>query len=276
MSIRFTKMQALGNDFVVLDCVRQSIDINKTLIQRLADRHLGVGCDQVLILGPTQNNQADFSYRIFNPDGNEVYQCGNGARCIGLFIQQEKLSDKSIYVLETKHNTMRVECQANQYVQVDIAIPQFDPAALPFRTNQNTAPYHLQLMGYAIDFDVVSVGNPHCIVQRNDYSLADIVSIGRQVNEHPAFPEGVNVGFVKKCSRNEIELCVYERGAGVTEACGSGACAAVAVGCYRDDLDSMVTVRQAGGQVQVFWKTADAAIQLRGIATRVFEGIWLD
>jgi diaminopimelate epimerase len=123
---------------------------------------------------------------------------------------------------------------------------------------------------------VVSVGNPHCIIQRNDYSLADIISIGEQLNRHPAFPEGVNVGFVKKCSRDEIELCVYERGAGVTEACGSGACAAVAVGRHHKDLDSTVTVRQAGGQVQVFWKTNDTPVQLRGTATRVFDGIWFD
>ncbi len=270
---RFTKMHALGNDFVVLDCVRQSIPITQELIQQLSDRHCGVGCDQVLIIAPTDNKNADFNYRIFNADGGEVFQCGNGARCVGLFIQQEKLSHKKIIVLETQRDLLRVQCLENQAVQADIAKPNFDIASLPFKTGENKAPYHLKLEPFSIEFDVVSVGNPHCVLSQNHFSHADRISIGEQLNAHSAFPDGVNVGFVTHESRSQIQLCVYERGVGITQACGSGACAAVAVGRKRGDLDADVQVHQAGGVLQVLWESDDAVIQLRGPAVRVFEGV---
>lgn len=265
MSIRFTKMQGLGNDFVVLDAVSQSIHITSEFIVRIADRHYGVGCDQVLIIAPASNAKADFTYRIFNPDGAEVYQCGNGARCVGLLIQQKKLSDKKIIYLETKCSLMRVECVDNNNVIVDIAVPHFDPASLPFISSENlTLPF---------EFDVVSVGNPHCVLYANTLSRAEMIAIGEQLNAHPAFPEGVNVGFMHCESRDRIVLCVYERGAGITQACGSGACAAVAVGRKRGLLNETVSVQQAGGDVQVIWKSEDAAIRLCGPAVTVFEGV---
>lgn len=273
MSIRITKMHALGNDFVVLDAVRQKIPVTKKWIQALSDRHRGVGCDQVLMLTTAQNKKADFGYRIFNADGGEVFQCGNGARCIGLFISQEKLSDKKIIYLETKHDVMRVNLMNDHEVQVDIAIPNFNPSSLPFKTTEKKSPYHLQLKNHAIEFDVVSVGNPHCVLQREQLSQSEIIAIGQALNQHAAFPEGINVGFVKIISRNHIELCVYERGVGITQACGSGACAAVAVGCHRGDLDRAVTVQQAGGDVRVSWPSQDAPIQLCGSATRVFDSV---
>lgn len=273
MSIRIAKMHALGNDFIVIDAVRQKISVTKKWIQQLSDRHRGVGCDQVLMITPPQNKKADFGYRIFNADGNEVFQCGNGARCVGLFISQEKLSDKKIIYLETSRDMMRVNLINNAEMQVDVAIPNFNPSSLPFKTNERVAPYHLQLKNHAIEFDVVSIGNPHCVLQRDNLSQADIIEIGQALNQHAAFPEGVNVGFVKIISRNHIELCIYERGVGVTQACGSGACAAVAVGSHRGYLDTAVTVTQPGGDVYVSWPSQDASIQLSGSATRVFDTV---
>jgi len=265
MSIRFTKMQGLGNDFVVIDAVSQSIVITPAWIAQIADRHYGVGCDQVLIISPASNPKADFTYRIFNSDGNEVYQCGNGARCVGLFIRAKKLSDKKIIYLETKRDLIRVECVDNNNVIVDMAVPNFNPASLPFITNTN--------LMLPFEFTVVSVGNPHCVLQTQAMSRDEMIMIGEQLNAHPAFPEGVNVGFMHCESRDRIQLAVYERGAGMTQACGSGACAAVAVGRKRGLLNETVAVHQAGGDVQVTWKSDDAMIQLHGPAVSVFEGV---
>lgn len=271
--IKFTKMQALGNDFVVLDATRQSIAVNRDITRFLADRHRGVGCDQVLIIGKSTDAESDFTYRIFNADGSEVYQCGNGARCVGLYIHQEKLSTKKAIVLKTKSGRMRVAYCGDHDVQVDMAIPDFRPAALPFVTDQTAAPYQLLWMEKKLVFDVVSVGNPHCVMQQGSLSFEEMKAIGEMLNCHPAFPEGVNVGFVKSESRQSIHLTVYERGAGMTAACGSGACAAVAIGRKNQSLDSIVDVHQSGGSVQVTYQSLDVPIQLRGSATRVFEGI---
>lgn len=270
--IRFTKMQALGNDFVVLNAVTQTISVMKDWIRFIADRHRGVGCDQVLMVTPAQNPKADFGYRIFNVDGSEVYQCGNGARCVGLFIQQEKLSNKKIIYLETQRDIMRVVCGDDDIVQVDIAKPNFNPTSLPFKPVEKAAPYYLQLAHHRIQFDVVSVGNPHCVISQGHFSDADKVQIGQELNKHPAFPEGINVGFVQYHSRNAISLCVYERGVGITQACGSGACAAVAVGRQQGQLNAEVTVQQAGGSLRVVWELPESVIQLRGNAVRVFDG----
>jgi len=272
--LSFTKMHALGNDFVVLDTIRQSITVTPEFIRHIANRHRGVGCDQVLLLTPTENSAADFGYRIFNADGNEVYQCGNGARCMGLFIQAENLCEKKIIYLATRDHLMRVACLPLNQIEVDIAKPNFNPANLPFITTENAAPYHLQLSKHHIAFDVVNVGNPHCIIRVEKRVVDDVIDIGKQLNEHPAFPEGVNVGFVYVQSRDVIELDVYERGAGLTEACGSGACAAVAVGRRAGYLNENVVVHQAGGALTVAWPLNDAMIQLRGSATIVFRGVW--
>lgn len=265
MSIYFTKMQGLGNDFVVINAVAQSIHITSEWIRHIADRHYGVGCDQVLIISPASNPKADFTYRIFNADGAEVYQCGNGARCVGLYIRSKKLSDKKIIYLETQRNLIRVECRDNNHVLVDIAIPNFDPISLPY------IPAQTLTLPFAVD--VVSVGNPHCVLQVNSLTRDEMIFIGEQLNAHPAFPEGVNVGFMQCESRDRIQLTVYERGAGMTQACGSGACAAVAVGRKRGLLNETVLVHQAGGDVQVTWKSEDAMIQLCGPAVTVFEGV---
>ncbi|EKD77250.1 MAG: diaminopimelate epimerase [uncultured bacterium] len=274
MNFKFTKMQALGNDFVVINLISQSISISAEFIQLLADRHRGVGCDQVLLLTQSNHTQADFGSRIFNADGGEVFQCGNGARCIGLYVWQNQLSDKKIICFETTRGIIRAQRSENSDIIVDIAKPDFNPTGLPFCTAEKKPPYHLQLAQHTITFDVVSVGNPHCVIVNSKLSETDKISIGKQLNAHPAFPEGVNVGFVKMVSRQRIDLCVYERGVGMTQACGSGACAAVAVGIQRDALDRRVTVQQMGGAVVVEWKSLDLPIQLSGTANTVFEGVW--
>lgn len=270
MSFLFTKMHALGNDFVVIDAVSQSIPMTKELARQLSDRHRGVGCDQVLMLTLPKNAAADFGYRIFNPDGTEVFQCGNGARCMGLFVREKKLSDKKIITLETARGLIRAECVGDE-VQVDIAKPDFHPASLPFVTSQTIAPFHITVLNRAVECDVVSVGNPHCVL-KGDYSEAEMIAIGEALNTSELFPEGVNVGFVRVISRDVVELRVYERGAGMTQACGSGACACVAVGRHAGYLDAAVSVHQVGGVLNVVWKSFDDVIQLRGSATTVFEG----
>lgn len=267
-------MQALGNDFVVIECVTQSISITQKFIQALSDRHYGVGCDQVLFITPAKNSAADFGYRIFNADGSEVFQCGNGARCVGLFIREKKLSDKKIIILETARGLIRVVCLENNMVQADIAKPNFDPRSLPFVTSEKKAPFHLQLLNREIMFDVVSVGNPHCVIENHAYSDSEIIAIGEALNASAFFPEGINVGFVQYDSADAIHLRVYERGVGMTQACGSGACAAVAIGKKHNRLSSHVFVHQIGGVLAVIWESPDRMIQLRGEAGFVFEGVW--
>lgn len=263
MTLLFTKMQALGNDFVVIDAVNQTINLSADQIRFLADRHRGVGCDQVLLLTSAQDPQADFGYRIFNADGGEVYQCGNGARCMGLFVQQKKLSAKKTIVLETARDFLNVTCLDGDQVQADIAKPNFEPSSLPFMPEQYSS---------GIQFEVVSVGNPHCVILSDVKSESDMIAIGQVLNAHPAFPDGVNIEFVKIVSRDKIELTVYERGVGLTLACGSGACAAVAIGRRAGYLDAVVTVMQPGGILQVIWESLDSVMQLRGAATLVFDG----
>ena len=272
--IKFTKMHGLGNDFVVLDAVRQTIVPTAELVQKLADRHRGVGCDQVLLISKTNDPRADFGYRIFNADGSEIYQCGNGARCVGLFIQQEKLSHKKQICLQTQRDFLNVTCCENNTAQVDIAKPNFNPDCLPFITTEKNAPYHLRLGNRTISFYVVNVGNPHCVIRADEGSIQDLKEIGLLLNGHAAFPDGVNVGMMHCISRDSIALCVYERGAGMTQACGSGACAAVAVGIQQAWLNKSVSVKQAGGVLQVTWPSPDDRIQLRGPAARVFDGLW--
>lgn len=275
MTIQFTKMHALGNDFVVVDAVRQAISVTPEWIRHLADRHRGVGCDQVLLITAPKNPAADFGYRIFNADGGEVYQCGNGARCVGLFIQQKKMCDKKIIYLETRHQLMRVDYLQSGDVQVEMGKPNFDPSSLPCKIREKAPSYSLKLVNRTLQCDLVSVGNPHCVITDENFSDAEKTAIGIACNAHPLFPEGVNVGFVRFVSRNQITLRVYERGVGMTEACGSGACAAVAVGRKKGYLEAVVDVHQMGGVVQVCWPSEDAAIQLRGVAISVFDGVMM-
>ncbi|MDP1573409.1 MAG: diaminopimelate epimerase [Coxiellaceae bacterium] len=272
MSFQFTKMQALGNDFVVINAVTQPLHFTPEFIRTIADRHYGIGCDQVLILAKAVNPLADFRYRIFNADGSEVSQCGNGARCMGLFIQHKKLSIKKSVILETRCDLLKVTACGDALFEVAMALPKFTPADIPFVTNEKNGLYTLVLSEGPILFDVVNVGNPHAVIRVDSIVIHDVEMIGAQLNKHPAFPECVNVGFMRVISPNNIELCVYERGAGITKACGSGASAAVAVGRKQGWLDEVVRVDQAGGELMVSLSSLDAVIQLRGPAGIVFDG----
>ena len=272
MSFQFTKMQALGNDFVVINAMTHPLNFSSAFIRSVADRHYGIGCDQVLVLTKAENPLADFGYRIFNADGGEVSQCGNGARCMGLFIQHKKLSLKKSIVLETRCDLLTITACSDVLFEVDIALPQFNPSEIPFLTHEKNALYTLLLSGGPVSFDVVNVGNPHAVVRVDQIVMHDVETIGAQLNNHPAFPERVNVGFMRVISPSNIELCVYERGAGITKACGSGASAAVAVGRKQGWLDEVVRVDQAGGELMVSLSSLDSVIQLRGPASVVFDG----
>lgn len=268
-------MQGLGNDFVVINNLTQSIVMNASLAKRIADRRLGVGCDQVLLIEPPRHADADFYYRIFNADGSEVYQCGNGARCVGLFIQSQQLSAKKTVCLETKRSLIDVTVLDNLQVQVSMGKPSFDPASLPYVGEQKSLLYKQTIFGNDIYFDLVSLGNPHCIMVVDDFNTLDIESVAAYLDKSQLFPEGVNVGFVKVTSRAGIDLRVVERGAGLTQACGSGACAAVVCGRRQGLLDAVVTVSQAGGDLEVRWDGGvDNYVLLSGPAVAVFEGVF--
>lgn len=275
MSFQFTKMQGLGNDFVVIDNVQQSISMSPELARKLSDRRYGVGCDQILMVEPSHTLEADFQYRIYNADGSEVYQCGNGARCLALFIKQRNLSDKRHIRLATQTTVMDVSVLDDNSVTVTMGNPSFHPIDIPFVTKEMIAPHHLIINGEKIEFDVVNVGNPHCVIMVEDLGANDLDMIATTLNQHPAFPEGVNVGFMAVESPDKIQLEVIERGAGRTAACGSGACAAMVSGRKRGFLNADVSVSQPGGDLQVAWPSESAAIRMTGPAQEVFEAVWL-
>jgi len=277
MSFKFTKMQGLGNDFVVIDAVTQPVDISQDLARQLADRHYGVGCDQVLIVERYHGDAADFNYRIFNADGSEVAQCGNGARCVGRFIK-EKLSDKKNIRLATKSSVLKVSVEDDGLVQLSMSAPSFEPESIPFEA-QVASRKHDDSVTFSfgetvIDCGVVSVGNPHAVMVVSAFDIEKMNVNAKFLGSHPAFPEGVNVGFMKIISPDRIELQVYERGVGFTKACGSGACAAVVIGRMQGLLGSVVEVSQPGGSLRVQWDGADGNILLTGSAEFVFEGSW--
>lgn len=254
--MKFTKMHGLGNDFVVIDAVTQTVPVSEKFMRAIADRHYGVGCDQVLLVTKTTHSQADFGYRIFNADGNEVYQCGNGARCVGLFIQSEKLSDKTKIVLATQKDFITVTVFSPEKIQVEMSRLRFEDVP----TN--------------VLFHCVNVGNPHAVFFVDVIDANELKCLGEMMNHDPTFPEGVNVSFAKINSRNAMELMVYERGVGFTKACGSAAVAAVTIGRKLDKLDAEVTVFQPGGQLIVRWEMMDSLPQLIGPAAIVFRGIY--
>lgn len=250
MTIRFSKMHGLGNDFVVIDAVSQKISMTADLIQRIANRQLGVGCDQVLLITTIEHPIADFGYRIFNADGSEAFQCGNGARCIGLFIRDKQLSNKETITLATRQRVLSVRVLSQNQVQVDMGRPRFDGP------------------------DCVDVGNPHRVFIVDRIESSAVAAMGEQLNNDPAFPEGVNVGFMHIRSPKEVDLLVFERGVGITQACGSGACAAVAIGRQQKQLDVSVLVHQTGGDLQITWPSAEVSMQMTGPAAWVFDGVF--
>jgi diaminopimelate epimerase len=272
MFIRFTKMHGLGNDFVVIDGVSQSIRMTPALARKLANRRLGIGCDQVLLVEPPSTHDVDFQYRIFNADGSEVAQCGNGARCFAKFVRDQKLTGKKNIQVQTNAGILELQFENSGQITVLMGVPVFDPGDIPFDRPCRELLYPLSISDETYQLAALSIGNPHAVLQVDDITGAPVAELGPQIESHPDFPEKVNAGFMEVVSRQEIKLRVYERGTGETMACGSGACAAVIAGIQQDLLDSSVTVNLTGGQLDISWAGKGQPVKMRGPAATVFQG----
>jgi diaminopimelate epimerase len=272
MQTRFTKMHGLGNDFVVLDAVRQSIRLTKDIIQRIADRNLGIGCDQVLVIEPPEDKNIDFNYRIFNCDGSEVEQCGNGARCIGRYISDQQLSGKKTVRIKTKNRVMEIHSNSKNMITANMGAPSFIPADIPLLADQRSDLYNIDINNSNYQMAALSVGNPHAVLQVDKIDHADVEKIGSLVQQHSLFPESVNVGFMQIIDRQKIALRVYERGVGETQACGSGACAAAVAAIQQGLVENIVEVQLLGGKLTIEWQGEDQSILMTGPAETVFHG----
>ena len=272
MKIPFTKMHGLGNDFVVLDRLTRSFDIDPVQIRLIADRHYGVGCDQVLLIEAGRQAGTDMRYRIFNADGGEVEQCGNGARCVASYLRERGVMEKTTLVAETAKGVITLHCEDDGRVRVDMGEPMLLPAQVPMRFDRQASQYTLQRDGKEVRFSALSMGNPHAVIDVEDVASAPVHSLGAWLGAHERFPEGVNVGFMQRLDRGHIRLRVYERGVGETLACGSGACAAVVAGRLRSLLDEHVDVELRGGGLSIQWSGEGTRVSMTGPATHVFEG----
>lgn len=270
----FCKMHGLGNDFMVIDTINQSIDIKKIPISLLADRHLGVGFDQLLII--TKSSQADFACRIFNADGSEAEQCGNGIRCVARYIREERLSQKNSLILETISGLVHINIHDHDHIEVAMGIPQFEPEKVPFLTEKKAPYYELSIDSSMspLLFTVLSIGNPHAILHVPSISKASVATIGSKIATHPAFPKGTNVGFMEIIDPQHIRLRTFERGAGETFACGSNAVAAVIAGIINHGLEKKVFVKLTYGDLLVEWPDKNSSVTLTGPAARVFSGTY--
>jgi diaminopimelate epimerase len=272
MTLQFTKMHGLGNDFIVLDGIHQRIDLTPAQIRHLADRHFGIGCDQLLLVETAQQANADFRYRIFNADGGEVEQCGNGARCFARYVRAKGLTDKDRITVETMKGVLVLTIQADNQVTVNMGIPNFTPSEIPFKAAQQAQTYPLNIGGETLRIGAVSMGNPHAVTQVEDIQSAPVATLGPQIEHHPDFPQRVNAGFMQVASSSEIAVRVYERGAGETLACGSGACAAMVIGRLWGLLEETVHVRLTGGTLIISWPGEGQPVMMTGPAEFVFEG----
>ena len=247
MPLRFTKMHGLGNDFVVVDAIRQAVSLAPEQVRCLADRRFGVGCDQVLLVEPARLSGTAFHYRIFNADGSEVEQCGNGARCFARFLRDQGFTRDDVIKVGTARGPITLYVEPDGQVRVDMGAPRLDPADLPFDAPARAPTYPIEVGGEVVEIGAVSMGNPHAVLLVEDVASAPVERLGPLLEAHPRFPRRVNVGFMAAKGRDRIDLRVYERGSGETLACGTGACAAVVSGRLRGLLDERVTVRLPGG-----------------------------
>jgi len=271
MTWRFTKMHGLGNDFVVLDAVRQIIDLQPAQARWLADRHFGVGCDQILLVERARSPAADFRYRIFNADGGEVSQCGNGARCFARFVAQEGLTDRREITVETASGLLHLYLEGEPDVRVNMGVPHLEPDRIPLRAPARAERYRIG-SGGRWEIGAVSMGNPHAVLAVASVDTAPVAEVGPAIQALPDFPEGVNVGFMERVAADHIRLRVYERGSGETLACGSGACAAVVVGRLWGTLAESVNVDLPGGRLRIDWAGEGEPVWMTGPAVRVFDG----
>jgi diaminopimelate epimerase len=279
MKIKFTKMHGAGNDFVVIDAINQNIHFTAEQYRFIADRHFGIGADQILIVGNTTTPDVDFSYRIYNADGTEVEQCGNGARAFVKFVTEKKLSHKTCIRVETCSGIIQLLLEKNGNIKVDMGRPRFEPETLPFDTSnlenkiENEARlWPLNLPTHTIWVSAISMGNPHAVQIVSHIETAPINIEGPQIEHHPRFAKRVNAGFMEIIDRHTIKLRVFERGSGETLSCGSGACAATVAGIQRGKLDSPVKVITRGGELSIEWDNPFANVMMSGPATTIFEG----
>ena len=272
-TLRFSKMHGLGNDFIVINAIEQAVTLSESQIRFLADRRFGVGCDQVLLVEEPQSAEADFRYRIFNADGGEVAQCGNGARCFARFVRNHGLSDKDTIAVETASGLIYPTLQADGSVTVDMGKPVFVPSQIPFTAEEQANTYMLALPEHGkVEISALSMGNPHAVMLVDDVDSAPVAEIGPLVEAHERFPERVNAGFMQLLDAGHIRLRVFERGSGETFACGTGACAAVVSGIHRGLLSTEVSVALPGGQLQISWPDEQSSVWMTGPAEQVFDG----
>ena len=272
MKLRFTKMHGLGNDFVVIDATRLALELTPARVRAIADRHFGVGCDQLLVVEPATQAGVDFRYRIFNADGGEVEQCGNGARCFARFVRDEGLTEAATIPVMTASGRIVLHVEDNGEVTVDMGAPRLEPAEIPFEAERREIGYALFVNGAFHTISAVSMGNPHAVLRVDDIDAAPVESLGPAIESHPRFPRRVNVGFMQVVAPDHIRLRVYERGAGETLACGTGACAAVVAGRLHGWLVDTVKVDLPGGRLTIHWQGEGRHVMMTGPATRVFEG----
>lgn len=272
MKLRFTKMHGLGNDFVVIDATRASVDLTPARVRAIADRHFGVGCDQLLVVEPPTQPGVDFRYRIFNADGGEVEQCGNGARCFVRFVHDKQLTTRSDIRVETRSGIIAPRLREDGLVTVDMGIPVLNPADIPFVSDSDAVVQPLDVAGETVAITAVSMGNPHAVQIVADVDAAPVLAQGVLIEHHPRFPARVNAGFVQVLDAHRIRLRVFERGSGETLACGTGACAAVVASILRELVASPVRVETRGGELEIAWAGPGTPVQMTGPAVTVFEG----
>lgn len=270
--MNFSKMHGLGNDFMVIDAVTQNVHLSTEMIKRLADRYTGVGFDQLLIVEPPYAPDTDFHYRIFNADGSEVQQCGNGARCFARFVRLKGLTKKRTLKVSTMKGNIVLTVNDDETVRVNMGQPTFDPSKVPFKAIKEEKTYIIRAQERTILCGVASMGNPHCVLQVDNVITAEVEKLGPLLESHERFPERANIGFMHIIDRNNINLRVFERGVGETQACGTGACAAVAVGINQGLLNSKVKVNLPGGKLVIEWQGANKPLYMTGPATHVYDG----
>lgn len=272
MLLRFTKMHGLGNDFMVIDLVTQHAQLSPKLIRQWSDRHTGIGFDQLLVVEPPGHPDVDFRYRIFNADGSEVEQCGNGARCFARFVQDKRLTAKSEIRVETAGGLITLNVRRDGQVTVDMGAPRFTPAQIPFAADHEAVSYPLEVNGQTLEVAALSMGNPHCVTLVDDLDHYPVADIGPLIEHHPRFANRVNAGFMQLVDQHQARLRVHERGAGETQACGTGACAAAVAGIRLGHLKSPVTIRLPGGNLKIEWAGPGQPVMMTGPTARVYEG----
>lgn len=270
--MKFTKMHGLGNDFVVIDAVTQNVRVTASMARRLANRTLGIGCDQILVVEPPSDPNIDFNYRIFNQDGGEVEQCGNGARCLARFVKDRRLTGKSAIRVKTMNRIIELRINADHSVSVDMGVPVLAPADIPFQADQPASLYDIEIADRDYQIAAISMGNPHAVLRVDDVQTAPVNELGSQLECHERFPNRVNAGFMQILNRQQINLRVFERGAGETQACGSGACAAAVAAMQQGLVDSSVTVHLTGGDLTIEWQGEGQPLIMTGPAATVFHG----